>query len=427
MSSGSAPAREPFRALRLRLTARFTGLVLLVLVVGGGAFYAYMRHALFAAARSVAELAALSVLETVDTRWPELAVRQPAFDEEAKELRLTLGVEVVELWSGEGQLLAQSNALGPPLPPVGPAQEQLELGGQPLHVHRSAVGARGVLVLARRESQLAQALSALLEGMLLVIPLTLLGALAAGWVMAGQSIRPLRKAFDEQRAFMADASHELRTPLAIILTQAEVALDAPASPDSLRGALEVAARTARQLGRLVDDLLFLARADSAALLPRWQQFALGELLEETVEAFGPLARSSGKALSLALPQGELTIEADPDQLQRLVGVLLDNAIRYAGPGAVAVRVAREGKQVVLRVEDSGPGMPPELLASAFHRFTRGDASRSSAREGSGLGLSIALAIAQAHGGTLALESMPGAGTVATVRLPAARVPRIPLK
>ncbi len=411
---------EPFAALRWRLTAQFTALMLAVLVLGALAFYGYMRHALLAAANAVNDLAALSVLETVAIDGPMPRARQPEFDEELAELRQTLGLELVQLWGDDGQVLASDRNVVQRALPRGPAHELLEVDGRRMVVSRVPVGLHGTLVVGRPETLVVEQLNVLARGLLLIVPLILLAALAAGWLMAGQSIRPLQRSFDEQRAFMADASHELRTPLAVILTQSEVALDRGDSAGSpFRAPLSVIARTAKQLGRLVDDLLFLARADAGALSPRSRVFPMRVLLEECVEAFEPLAKERGFTLHLQLPEGDSPVDADPEHVHRLIGIVLDNAIRYAIPGRVDVRVAARGERVELEISDQGPGISPELLPRVFHRFSRGDASRSARTDGAGLGLAIARAIAEANGGSLSLDSS-AAGTVARVQLASAQ-------
>lgn len=391
--------------------------------MGATGFYLYMRHSLIVAAGAVNDLAVLSVLETVDVAGGHIAVREPEFREELNELRQTLGLELVQLWR-HGQLIARDARIAEELASTGPNQEVRLVQGQPMLVHRAPVGEGGVLVVGRREEMLVRELDALLRGLFLIVPLTVLAALGAGWFMAGHSIRPVRKAFDDQRTFMADASHELRTPLAIVLTQAEVALDGAdsslSSAERLRAALTVVARTSRQLGRLVDDLLFLSRADSIGLSPKSRPFALGALLDEVVESFLPIAQQKGLELAVSLPSAEISVVADPDQLQRLVGVLVDNALRYSTAGKVELKASAAGREIVIEVVDEGPGMAAEFLPRAFDRFVRGDRSRSRLIEGSGLGLSIARAICEGHGGTIELTSAVAQGTRASIRLPIAR-------
>ncbi len=416
--------REPFRALRFRLTLQFTGLVLAIVLTGASAFYFYLRHSLISAAGAVNELAVLSILETVDITQGTLIVRASEFEEELNELRQTLGLEVVQLWS-EGLLIAGDNRVHQPVPSAGPTQEMMVINGQRLLIRRAPVGDNGMLVVGRRQALLTSELEALLHGLLLIVPMMVLAALGVGWFMAGQSIVPVRKAFEDQRTFMADASHELRTPLSIVLTQAEVALDAgddSGRVESLRAALVVIARTARQLGKLVDDLLFLSRADATGLRPRMRLFPLGVLLEEVVESFLPMAKQKGMKIAVSLPAAELSVMADPDQLQRLLGVLVDNALRYGGSGTIEVKADVLGKDVSIQVIDEGDGMAAAFVPRAFDRFVREDAARSRAIEGSGLGLSIARAICESHAGTIELKpSATPKGTLVVVRLPIASV------
>lgn len=410
MALGIALSRDPFRALSTRLSIRFALLVLVLVLGSGGVVYAYVRHALISASSAVEDLAVLSLLESVQVQGGSLSLNAAEFEEELAEVNETLGVVHVQLWNRQGELLAKDPNSQTHLPRSGPAQELQQVAGQWLLLRRVDVQGQGLILVGRRADDLQMELKTLRRGLLLMLPLIVAGALAAGWIMAGQSVRPVRRAFEQQRVFMADASHELRTPLAIIRTQAEVALDAGASP-----VLSVIVKRAQQLGRLVDDLLFLSRADASVLVPRRTDFSLMELVEEVVEGMAPLAAQQGAMLELVAEGGALPVSADPDQMGRLLTIFIDNAARHGGKGTVTVTVRQEGKIVSLRVQDRGLGMPQAFLSRAWDRFVRGDAARSG--EGSGLGLPIARAITEAHEGTVTLESQVGQGTVVTVLLP----------
>ena len=226
----------------------------------------------------------------------------------------------------------------------------------------------------------------------------------------------LAAAFATQRRFLADASHELRTPLTLVQSNAELALHQGDQPPSERqDMLRTIAREAGRMGRLVADLLALARADESQPLAR-RRLALDTLLLEIYEQQRRLVDDVRLEVD-TLEQVE--VDGDPDRLKQLLLNLVDNALRYTPPGgAVSLGLVRQGDQVILRVADTGPGIPPEHQARIFDRFYRVDQPRSRDAGGSGLGLAICRWIAEAHGGQIEVTSQPGAGSTFTVVLPA---------
>ncbi len=183
----------------------------------------------------------------------------------------------------------------------------------------------------------------------------------------------------------------------------------PGGRDDLEGALEEADR----LGRLVEGLLTLVRAERVEVAAVAAD--AGEAVRERVAAWTPLAEEESVRLELDAPKGEVPAWAVPGALEQILDNLLDNALLATGPGGeVRVGIARDGRWVVLTVADRGAGMTPQQIASAFERFwtTRG-------REGSGPGLAIVEQLARACGGTASLRPRDGGGLVAEVRLPAA--------
>jgi signal transduction histidine kinase len=411
-------SRDALATARWHLIARFTALIALLLVAGSVGVYAYVRHSLLGALDTTHALAIHSALESVRLGGAEPVVDGPEFQEEFEELNLTLGVVALTIWDSAGRELAHAAIHHEKLAASGPSREVRSDGEHMIIVRRQALGPagdRGWIAVGLRASDVAEHLLLLRRGLLLMLPLGLLGALAVGWSMTSRALRPVRDTFEQQRAFMADVSHELRTPLVVIRAQAEVQLDAGDDTSGGRAALAQIATTAAQMGTLLDDLLFLSRADAAALLPRRLTFALDGLVEESVATLEPLARRQGSRLVFVAPPGEIAIEADPAQLQRLVTLLVDNALRHAGPVLVEVSVTRVGHEVQLCVDDGGPGIDPSLLPRIFERFVRGQATGSG---GHGLGLAIARSIVLAHRGTIVLRRSHLGGTSAMVSLPA---------
>ncbi len=237
----------------------------------------------------------------------------------------------------------------------------------------------------------------------------------------------IEAAFDERRAsedrlrrFVADASHELRTPLTSIRGYAELfRRGADARPRDLARSMGAIEAEARRMGVLVDDLLLLARLDQGRPLER-EPVDLAAVAGAAVESARTIAPDRPVEL---LVEGSSTVPGDEGRLRQVIDNLLDNARVHTPAGTpVRVRLRTEDGRVVLVVEDEGPGLPPEVEARAFERFYRGDPTRSRDTGGAGLGLSIATAIVEAHGGGITASTREGPGARFEVRLPAIESP-----
>lgn len=247
----------------------------------------------------------------------------------------------------------------------------------------------------------------------------LIGALGAGlialagsqWLVAA-SLDPIRRQIECLIRFTADASHELRHPLtairALIGTIRHSGL-LSASPAAMQRKLTQIDQSTERMGRLVDDLLLLSRADRAiddgyamAAVP------LEELVEDLVELHAAEAEATGLHLQKQLEQGA-SVQGHPQRLRQLLENLLSNARRFSPPGGtVTVGLKRQGDLVQLWVDDQGPGIPASQREQIFERFWQADPARSGP-DHAGLGLSIAQAIASAHGGQLRATEAPGGG------------------
>lgn len=235
-----------------------------------------------------------------------------------------------------------------------------------------------------------------------------------------EMIGRLERSFAELRRFTADASHELRTPLAVLRTEAEVAMRQEMSPEQSRAVLGSVLEECDRLTRLSDQLLTLARQEGESMRKRFGPVSVGELARDVVESLRPLAEAKG--LSLRCTAHDATACGDTNQLRQVLINLIDNAIRYTAQGEIVVTVEARPDAVLVRVTDSGEGIPAEHLPHVFERFYRVDKARSREFGGTGLGLSIARSIIEAHRGTIEIASTVGKGTTCTIRLPRTDVP-----
>jgi two-component system OmpR family sensor kinase len=216
------------------------------------------------------------------------------------------------------------------------------------------------------------------------------------------------------RKFVADASHELRTPLAAIRGYAELTRRSrDRVPPEVAHALDrVESETVRMTG-LVEDMLLLTRLDAGRPIER----APVDLSATVVNAVSDAhAAWPGHRWRLDLPAEPVTVTGDPGRLHQVVANLLANARMHTPAGTEVTVSLAAGDEVVLRVADNGPGIPPELQPEVFERFTRGDSARSRANGSTGLGLAIVAAVVEAHHGTVEVDSAPG-HTAFTIRLP----------
>ena len=236
----------------------------------------------------------------------------------------------------------------------------------------------------------------------------------------------LESAFAAQQRFVADASHELRSPLSNLRGTVEVALRRPRSLEEYRETLAAALTETERLSRMVAHLLTLSQADAGQFFLRREPCDLREIAAQAAAAHRVRAAEAGVSLHLS-GEDALEVHGDPDRLREVVDNLLDNALRYAPRGSAVEIISQEitsetqdGRRC-LCIHDAGPGLTGAEQAQVFDRFYRADPSRARQSGGLGLGLSIARAIAEAHGGSITVWSEPGAGTAFTLCLPPGKV------
>jgi signal transduction histidine kinase len=238
-------------------------------------------------------------------------------------------------------------------------------------------------------------------------------------VRRARSERDLREEHRRKDEFLATLAHELRNPLAPLRTGLELLgeLD-PREADAAR----IRQRMHRQfahLVRLIDDLLDLSRVSRGLIELRKEVVDLATVVQEAVETSRPLISAGHHELDVRLPPTPLHVEADPVRLTQVFGNLLNNAAKYTPRGGrISLAVAREGDEVVVRVSDTGVGIPPEMLRSVFEMFTQIRDSSVPVQDGLGVGLTLVRRLTQLHGGTVSAES-DGRGSTFTVRLPEA--------
>jgi signal transduction histidine kinase len=224
----------------------------------------------------------------------------------------------------------------------------------------------------------------------------------------------IQRARGSEQAFLADISHELRTPLTSIQGFAQAIVEGEARGDAVSHVAEIIHRESRRLVRMVEGLLQVARLESGAQAIAHEDIAPSRLVEGAVAALEVQAKDAGVTFDVAGADALPSVRGDPDKLAQLFLNLLDNAVKHSPRGAtVQVRGERDDGAVLIRVRDAGSGLPQGAQARLFQRFYRGD----NARDGAGLGLAIAQAIAQAHGGSISAANVGGGGAEFAVRLP----------
>lgn len=439
-------------SIRARLTAWYAGSVLLILLGGTWAARSYVRQSLEAEFARSQDAAAMLVSGFFRVEVAEY-----------RQLEGTIGHIVGELVIPDRHIHFVRPDGSDYVPPPDVHVMPLPDLAPPLRViHRPLdpdLAPGWQVRLTSSAAPLTRQLAAVDRGALLAIPLAVLLAVVLGWVLTGRTLRPvaamadaadrisadaygrlpiavpddelgrlgirfnalldrLDQAIATQRRFLADAAHELRTPIARARGVGDLALSLPAGTDD-RDALQRTQRELEVMSRLVDELLELARSDAGRSGDSLQPGFLDDVVADVVRRFDGLAQRNGVSLSLDVPE-EAPLRLDPASVARLVGIFVDNAIRYTPSGGsvrVAVRVVDGAATLV--VEDSGIGIPPDERHRLFERFFRGSAARERAPDGSGLGLPIARAVAERHGARIEIADAEPQGTRVTIRFPRA--------
>lgn len=273
-------------------------------------------------------------------------------------------------------------------------------------------------VLVNVDSELA-ILDEFTRALILYLAVAVVVSAAAGYLLSRRTLKPIVESWRVQTEFVQNASHELRTPLAVIQTTGELLLDHPNSRivDRFEDVSTITSETKR-LARLMEGLMALSLDDAGRTMITASTVDVDALVHDIAAVYDDFASMQDKRLSVDTTFGR-AIEADADKLRQLLGIVLDNALKYTAPGdEIVMRTRASGTKCIIEVADTGCGIEPGELEHVFERFYRADKARSRETGGHGLGLSLARTIAEAHGGTIALAANDPRGTVATITLPA---------
>ncbi|MGV8906662.1 MAG: sensor histidine kinase [Acetobacterium sp.] len=236
-----------------------------------------------------------------------------------------------------------------------------------------------------------------------------------GYFLSGRSLIPIKKSVKRQQEFLADASHELRTPIAVIQTNLEVVKAfGEETVDSQMIWVDNAYDEVKRMHRIVEDLMFLARADSGDVVVLREPIDVTYLIKDVTEKMAPLAGKKGIRFMNTLEE-DLIMIGDEKQITQLLVILVDNAIKYSNKNQPIRMVGKRTSQgIAIEVADQGIGIPANEIENIFGRFYRVDKARSRTESGTGLGLSIAKWIVDEHHGEIIIESEENKGTKVTV-------------
>jgi two-component system OmpR family sensor kinase len=453
--------------IRWRLTAWYAALLTIALVVFGAVIYvglsAQLSEALDDQVRGQSDLMAGAIL--VRGGQPTLNISQVGdLDND----------QFVRLWALDGRLVSDTTGnldVSPPSADLNASVDQghsrwttQQAGSEPLRILsvpvREADTVVGMLQVGLSRGDIEETLSRLVVVLVVSSPILLGGAVWGGYLLAARALGPVAAitrmagslsgsafdarlnldlpddelgrlartfdamlariddAFGRQRRFTGDAAHELRTPLSLMRSRVDLALTRPRSNEEYQETLRGLDRDLIRLNGLVGTLLTLARADSGQLEVERVPFDLADTIAGVLEQYATSAERSG--IDLLDQTSPSPLEADEDLCIQLLVNLIDNALAHTTAGdTVSVGCRRAGNKVMLWVTDTGSGIAPEHHERVFDRFYRVDDGRDRASGGTGLGLGICRAIAEAHGGTIGLASRPAGGTRVDVRLRAA--------
>jgi signal transduction histidine kinase len=293
------------------------------------------------------------------------------------------------------------------------APQTVSINGTALRMAGRQVGS-AYFVTAQTLAGVSDAQNTLVLTEVLIAPFLLLVVFLGAVVIGRRVATPIEQARQRQLEFTADASHELRTPLSVIEAHTSLALVHERSVSWYRSAFERIDDESQRMRKLLEDLLWLARFDATQVPADSEPVDVGILARAAADRFAVVAEARWLGIRIRVPEESLVVTAPPEWLDRLLGVLIDNACKYSPDGgSVAVEVASERGRIVLSVDDSGPGIPEAERSRIFDRFHRA----TDARSGAGLGLAIGDAVVRATGGHWRIATSPAGGARISVSWP----------
>jgi two-component system, OmpR family, sensor histidine kinase CiaH len=322
------------------------------------------------------------------------------------------------VWEVRGGAVVAASAGAPALPSIllngsQARYRSVSVAGHAFRFQQARQSNGSTLYAAESLVQQHHVRSVLLTAALAVSPLLLAGVFASAFVIGRSASKPVEQARVRQLEFTADASHELRTPLTVIEAEVGLALVTERSAGGYRDALQRVSGETHRLRKIVEDMLWLARFDSEPPPPRTELVDVTTVVKQCADRFEPVVKSRNIRLDIEVAaDAPALVAAAPEWLDRLIGVLLDNATRYAkSPGQVVVRVDGSSGHVALTVSDDGPGIPLAERQRLFDRFRR---IEDNGGEGAGLGLAIADAVVRSTQGRWAVGESTLGGARMTV-------------
>ncbi len=460
-------------SIRVRLTLWYGSALALILLLFAVALYLVMSRALREQVdASLDEAAAVAIRTLGEHRFGPFLI----FEDLSQEFpELALLDKFFQIFGPAGQVTIQSSNLQSREIPLSQTAFRASLEGESTFESvefTKGVSLRLLSVPIRQGEQLVNILRVgtslsptdrmlrrLLVGLYIASPLALLVSLVGGWFLAGRALRPvhaitqaarritegdwsqriltphsndeigqlastfndmigrLEVSFKQIRQFSADASHELRTPLTITKGETELALRRPRQAEDYRVVLESNLEEIDRMSRIVDELLFLSRADLGEIKLKMLPVQLDDLIREIHQQAAVLGKD--RSIQTVITSIEpIVVEGDDLRLRELLLNLVDNAVKYSQNGqTVELGLIRVESQAKIIVQDHGIGIAPENHARVFDRFYRTDEARAHATKGTGLGLAICKWIVEVHQGTITLQSTVQGGSCFTVLLP----------
>jgi heavy metal sensor kinase len=454
--------------IRLRLTAWYFAVLAVVLSAFGVSAYLEMEHSIHRTVDEELQSRAEGVHQLIE-RTIQRGAPQDLPEGLREHTELRQGGALLQVSDEQGNWLYRSkvmNDYGVPQPTTLPRRAvDFREGHVPLRIWSERVNVGGQSYLIQSAFEMDDFYEALEHFELLLfisIPLLLVGAAAGGYWISTRALAPvdqitqtartisaqnlssrlvvpntgdelqrlsetlngmlgrLEAAFKKITQFTADASHELRTPVAVMRTRAELSLRKARSPEEYREVIAEVLAELEKTSALIEQLMFLARADSGSETLHFSPTNVAEVLREACHQGSALAEAKQVGFKEHINGDSLWIRGDASSLRRLFLILIDNAVKYTpANGQVEVSLHRNDGFAVAEVRDTGIGIAESDLPSVFERFYRADKARSRESGGVGLGLSIGRWITEVHAGTIEVRSTPGRGSVFQVRLPIA--------